>query len=153
MAKAVAELTEKRLRAAFVKLGGTDVASATLAQHLVHSSERPMTRAAAYMAISNATACGLLLRTGHARHFSYRINATWKRPELRAKRAHAGDTRPRAVATSLAYSGPAFDTRSLAPALGPRPADPEVMPPEIADMVASLHQRFFRHGHGVVEAE
>ena len=33
--------------------------------------------------------------------------------------------------------------------LGVGPGDPEVMPPEIGDLIDSLHQRFYQHACGV----
>lgn len=157
MTKNISTPTEKRLRAAFATAGGASIHGSELVKRLL---VEPMSRANAFTMIANARMAGLLIRsgcsgTGAARNrhgYSYRLNAEWRQPEVRGKRAHASDTR-RTAGPALAYTGPAFGTPVLAPALGPRPADPEVMPPEVADMVDSLHQRFFRHGHAVVEAD
>lgn len=157
MTKNISAATEKRLRAAFATAGSAPLPGSELVKRLL---VEPMTRANAFTMIANARMAGLLTRSGSSgtgaarnRHgYSYRLNPEWRQPEMRGKRAHASDTR-RMHGPAQAYNGPAFGSPALAPALGLRPADPEVMPPQIADMVASLHQRFFRHGHGVVEAD
>lgn len=157
MAKTVSVATEHRLRYALSAAVEGVMAGNELSVRLRAAAPVSLSRDATYMMIGNATTCGLLLRSGTAgnhvagkpKGYSYRINPDWQRDAVRAKRAHASDTARRPSGNSLAYNGPAFDCNALTPAIGPRPADPEVMPPEIADMIDSLHQRCYRHAHGV----
>lgn len=148
MAGDVSRASEHRLRQVFGAIAADWLASAELAVRLRASAPWPISRQAIYMAISSGHRCGLLLRNGAFPRFRYAINPAWQRAAVRPKRAHAGCTAPRPTSHALAYVGPAFDRAALAPALGLRPADPEVMPPEVAGIVDSLHRRFYQHAHG-----
>ena len=154
MAKVVAPHTEKRLRDAFVTLGGGTVAGSSLVRLFVKNSDPRMSRQAANMMLDAATRCGLLEKSGESgshsgKGYQYALSPTWERPAIREKRESAGSARHRHEEPAIAYAGPAFAGDALAPALGPRPADPEVMPPEVATIVDGLHQRFYRHARGV----
>jgi hypothetical protein len=148
MPKPVSLLTEQRLRAVFAAVGNRTLLGPDLACRLREATAVPLTRQVAYLMMNNAVECGLLFRNGARKPFAYRIESDWQQPTTRPKRAEAGE-RTRRHGPALAYAGPAFGGAFLAPALGLRPRDPEVMPPEVGDLIDSLHQRFYRHGAGV----
>ena len=143
MASVVSTVTESRLREAFT--GSRKVLGRDLVKHL---GTHQVTRQAAHMAIGNAVGCGLLQRSGDPGLYAYTLNPAWVRPipgEVRVRDAQrAGE----AQRQTLACRWPAFGDGRLVPALGLRPADPEVMPPEVATIVDGLHQRFYRHTRG-----
>lgn len=146
MAKVTSPLNEQRLRDAFAQEPESLVRGAVLVRRLAACN---LTRQAANMAIGNATRCRLLLRSGAPGRYAYRLNPKWERPATPYARIRAVEDVADAQARTVATAWPAFGACSLAPTLGPRPADPEVIPPEVADLVDSLHQRFFRHARGV----
>lgn len=102
------------------------------------------TRNAAYLAVGHACRTGQITRRmveGGA--FEYKRNGlfTGNRPGRRAKLRQ-----PNLETEAINYVGPVFDRGPLVPAIGA--PDPEVMPPEVADIIDSLHQRFYREGVG-----
>lgn len=114
-------------------------------------------RTNAYVTVGQAFRRGVIERRGaptmRSQGYEYRLvpgRTPWNR--MRAKlpdaERHSGqDTHYGAHITAQPYVGPAFDRGPLCPAIASR--DPEVMPPEVADLIDSLHQRFYREATGV----
>lgn len=144
---------EQRLRRVLtrpeIRLGTAD-----LVQRIRAADGCECSRQMAYHAIRQGERSGMLVSEYMGKRKAYGLAPGWRRPELRNRRPNAGQRAPRATPVTRELHRtltcmPAVRPGPLVPSLGVGPCDPEVMPPEIGDLIDSLHQRFYRHASGV----
>lgn len=149
----ISALAEQRIRRVLtrpeIRLG-----TAELVRRMQAANGETCSRQMAYFAIGQGERSGLLQAERVGGRKSYALAPGWRRPETPPRRPNAGE-RARAAKPAtrelhrLLTGMPAAHPGPLVPSLGARPADPEVMPPEIGELIHSLHHRFYRHACGV----
>lgn len=132
------------------------LSTAELVQRMQAANGDVCTRQMAYFAIGQGERSGMLQcdRDRGGSRKSYALAPGWRRPEAPPRRPNAGERARVAKPVTrelhrLLTGMPAAQPGPLVASLGARPADPEVMPPEIGELIHSLHHRFYRHACGV----
>jgi hypothetical protein len=130
------------------------LACGELVRRLQAENGESCTRQMAYHAVAQGERSGMLQSERAGNRKAYALARGWRRPEIRARRPNAGERAPAAPPVArelhrLLTGMPAMRPGPLVASLGVGAPDPEVMPAEIADLIDSLHHRFYRHACGV----